>query len=335
MPCGTSSSVAACARRPLRSGLLSTIPPRGCSMSMGRLRRRCGARCTSVRWGRIRFRLAVRWRMRGCMCWTGGVSRCRRGGLAGGGGGLYGGGAGVARGSLNRPELTAERFVQDRFAGGRMYRTGDVARWLPGGSLEFLGRRDDQVKLRGYRIELGEVEACLASRAGVREAVVVVRGDILVAYYTGGEVPAESLRAFLSGVLPDYMVPAPGADSVVRREYQAPRGEAEEVLAGIWSGLLGVGRVGRHDNFFDLGGHSLLPLALLEQLRARTFPPRLTALSPPATLQDLAAELVPAGPAVAAGVPPNLITTAAQPITPEMLPLAALTQAEIDVGRYE
>src|ERR1017187_1458745 len=227
-------------------------------MSMGRLRRRCGARCTSVRWGRIRFRLAVRWRMRGCMCWTGGVSRCRRGGL----GGRMG--AGVARGYLNRPELTAERFVQDRFAGGRMYRTGDVARWLPGGSLEFLGRRDDQVKLRGYRIELGEVEACLASRAGVREAVVVVRGDILVAYYTGGEVPAESLRVFLSGVLPDYMVPggfvclevlprtpngkldraalpAPGADSVVRREYQAPRGEAEEVLAGIWSGLLGVG----------------------------------------------------------------------------------------------
>src|ERR1035441_9461181 len=224
MPCGTSSSVAACARGPLRAGLLSTIPPRGCSMSMGRLRRRCGARCTSVRWGRIRFRLAVRWRMRGCMCWTGGVSRCRRGG-------------------------------------------------------------------RGCGIELGEVEACLASRAGVREAVVVVRGDILVAYYTGGEVPAESLRAFLSGVLPDYMVPAafvclevlprtpngkldraalpaPGADSVVRREYQAPRGEAEEVLAGIWSGLLGVGRVGRHDNFFDLGGHSLLAMRLVSRLRA-------------------------------------------------------------------
>jgi amino acid adenylation domain-containing protein len=194
------------------------------------------------------------------------------------------GGAGVARGYLNRPELTAERFVTDRFAGGRMYRTGDVARWLPGGSLEFLGRRDHQVKVRGYRVEPGEVEACLASCAGVREAVVVVRQDALVAYYTGEEVPAQSLRAFVARAVPDYMVPAafvrlealpltpggkldraalpaPGGDAVARREYQAPRGQAEEVLAGIWSGLLGVDRVGRHDNFFDLGGHSLLAVA--------------------------------------------------------------------------
>jgi aryl carrier-like protein/DNA-binding XRE family transcriptional regulator len=144
---------------------------------------------------------------------------------------LYIGGAGVARGYMNRPELTAEKFVQDPFAGeagARMYRTGDLGRWLADGNIEFLGRNDDQVKIRGYRIELGEIEAKLAEHAGVREAVVVAREDEpgekrLVAYYTcadtrgqgegeegeeAEEVGMEKLRAHLSAQLPEYMVPA-------------------------------------------------------------------------------------------------------------------------------
>ncbi|HET8657754.1 MAG TPA: amino acid adenylation domain-containing protein [Micromonosporaceae bacterium] len=206
---------------------------------------------------------------------------------------LYLAGTGVARGYAGQPGLTAQRFVACPFedGGSRMYRTGDLARWHADGTLEFLGRTDDQVKIRGMRIELGEVEARLASCEGVREAVVVVRGDALVAYYVGGEVPAGTLRAFMAGVLPEYMVPAafvrlaalpltpngkvdrsalpaPGDQARARREYQAPRGRAEEVLAGIWSGLLGVDRVGRHDSFFDLGGHSLHAVRLVSRLRA-------------------------------------------------------------------
>jgi len=126
------------------------------------------------------------------------------------------GGAGVARGYLNRDELTAERFVVNPFLGegkARMYRTGDLGRWLPDGNIEFLGRNDFQVKIRGFRIELGEIETRLAEREGVREAVVVAREDTpgdkrLVAYYTGTETEASELRTFLSARVPEYMVPA-------------------------------------------------------------------------------------------------------------------------------
>src|SRR3984885_7811526 len=197
---------------------------------------------------------------------------------------MYIGGAGVARGYLNRPELTAEKFVADPFtteAGARMYRTGDVGKWLEDGNIEFVGRNDEQVKIRGFRIELGEIEATLASHALVREAVVVAREDEpgekrLVAYYTNSEtngLSAEELRGHLSGKLPEYMVPAayvllermpltpngkldrkglpaPEVDAYAVREYEAPRGETEEALAAIWSELLHIERVGRHDNFF-------------------------------------------------------------------------------------
>ena len=134
---------------------------------------------------------------------------------------LYIGGAGVARGYLNRAELTAERFLKDPFVGDgaeRMYRTGDLGRYLADGNIEFLGRNDDQVKIRGYRIELGEIEARLAEYAGVRDAVVMAREDTggdkrLVAYYTsaesgGSSAGAEKLRGYLSARLPEYMVPA-------------------------------------------------------------------------------------------------------------------------------
>ncbi|HEX2093968.1 MAG TPA: amino acid adenylation domain-containing protein, partial [Longimicrobiaceae bacterium] len=196
---------------------------------------------------------------------------------------LYIGGVQVARGYLNRAELTAERFVPDPFGkepGGRLYRTGDLARWLPEGVIEYLGRNDAQVKVRGFRIELGEIEARLAEHPGVRAAVVVAREDApgdrrLVAYYTGEELGAEALRSALGLRLPEYMVPA----AYVRLEalpltpngkldrralpapqwgggegYVAPRTATEEVLAGIWAEVLRLERVGVKENFFEVGG---------------------------------------------------------------------------------
>ncbi|HCT06255.1 MAG TPA: non-ribosomal peptide synthetase, partial [Pseudomonas sp.] len=209
---------------------------------------------------------------------------------------LYVGGSGVARGYLNRPELTAERFLDDPFNGGRMYRTGDLARWLPEGNLEYLGRNDDQVKIRGVRIELGEIETQLNQLAGILEAVVLVREERLVAYFTENpqldSLAVGDIRAHLVAHLPDYMVPvaymkldalpltangkldrkalpAPDQAAVFTREYAAPEGEIEGVLASIWSGVLQVERVGRHDHFFELGGHSLLAMRMVSQVRQR------------------------------------------------------------------
>jgi hypothetical protein len=215
---------------------------------------------------------------------------------------LFIGGAGVALGYLNRPELTAERFLNDPFTeetGARMYKTGDLGRWLADGTIEFLGRNDFQVKIRGFRIELGEIEARLAEHADVGEAVVVMREDTagdkrLVAYYTCVEdtergIMAEELRSHLSARLPEYMtpaayvwlerfplttngklnrqaLPAPEGDAYVAHEYEAPVGETETALAMMWAELLGVKEVGRHDNFFDLGGHSLLATKLVHRI---------------------------------------------------------------------
>ncbi|MGA4423569.1 amino acid adenylation domain-containing protein, partial [Ralstonia nicotianae] len=214
---------------------------------------------------------------------------------------IYIGGAGVARGYLNRPELTAERFVENPFHSEgreRMYRTGDLGRWLPDGSLEYQGRADAQVKLRGFRIELGEIEARLSQCAGVREAVVTVREDApgeprLVAYYVSDEaIEAQALREQLQASLPEYMVPAayvrlerlpltpngkldrkalpaPEGQAYASTAYEAPQGEVEQTLAGIWQTLLGVERVGRHDDFFALGGHSLQAVRLVAQVRTQ------------------------------------------------------------------
>ena len=209
---------------------------------------------------------------------------------------LYIGGAGVARGYVNRPDLTAERFVPNPFgaAGSRMYRTGDLGRWQAEGNLEYLGRSDYQVKIRGYRIELGEIEAVLGSYQGVREAVVVERQGRLNGYYTaapGAEVEPGQLRGYLRERLPDYMLPAavvklermPLTDNgkVDRKQLPEPeqgseggppemaaRGPVEELLAGIWSQLLGRERIGVHDNFFELGGHSLLATQAISRIRA-------------------------------------------------------------------
>jgi amino acid adenylation domain-containing protein len=203
------------------------------------------------------------------------------------------GGAGLARGYLDAPDLTAERFVPDPFShrrGGRMYRTGDLVRWRPDGRIEFLGRIDFQVKVRGFRIELGELEAALASHPSVRQAVAGVRGQSLVAWIVG-DAPARELREHLKGKLPEYMVPSsfvtldafpltpsgkvdrkalPEPEAARDRQHLAPippRGPVEELIAGLWSELLGVSRVGAEDSFFELGGHSLLATQLVSRLR--------------------------------------------------------------------
>jgi hypothetical protein len=217
---------------------------------------------------------------------------------------LYLGGAGVARGYLGRPALTAERFLPDPFGtlggtapGGRLYRTGDRARWRADGNLEFLGRLDQQLKLRGYRIEPGEIEAALSQHPNVRTAVVLAREDSpddvrLVAYVVPEKAPptSDELRGFLQARLPGYMVPdaivflaalprtangkldrlalpAPHAPEGVREDYAAPQSPVEELVAGIWVDVLRLARVGIRDNFFAIGGHSLLATQVVSRIR--------------------------------------------------------------------
>ncbi|KAF1006890.1 MAG: Tyrocidine synthase 3 [Luteibacter sp.] len=211
------------------------------------------------------------------------------------------GGAQVARGYLNRPELTAARFLSDPFADGaeaRMYKTGDLGRWLPDGRLAYLGRNDHQVKIRGLRIEPGEIESRLLEIDAVREAAVLAREDVpgeqrLVAYVVQGDgvrLENASLRDALTRTLPAYMLPsayvsldalpltpngkvdrralpAPDAHAYVQRGYDAPQGDAEIALAHLWCELLGVDTVGRRDNFFELGGHSMLLSRLVDGAR--------------------------------------------------------------------
>ncbi|HLK61110.1 MAG TPA: amino acid adenylation domain-containing protein, partial [Chthonomonadaceae bacterium] len=219
---------------------------------------------------------------------------------AGVAGELYLGGESLARGYLNRPELTAERFVPDPFsgrAGARLYRTGDLCRYLPDGSIEYLGRVDDQVKVRGFRIELGEIESVLSQHPGVREAAVLAREDgtqdkRLVAYVVSrnGAVHPNDLREHLRDKLPGYMIPSvfvalpslplspngkvdrkalPAPEAGEQREtYVAPRTPIEEGLAEIWCEILRVERVGIHANFFELGGHSLLATQAISRFRS-------------------------------------------------------------------
>ncbi len=202
---------------------------------------------------------------------------------------IYIGGEGLARGYLNRPDLTAERFVPNPFSSSsRLYRTGDLARYRSDGSLEYLGRVDHQVKIRGYRIELGEIETTIESYPGIRQCAVIATADRkLLAYVNGEALDLVALRAFLQTQLPQYMLPAqivPIAEmpftpsgKIDRRAlpeptapqlgFEAPRTALEEKLAGMWTSILKLERVGIHDNFFNLGGNSLLAFQLISRVR--------------------------------------------------------------------
>jgi amino acid adenylation domain-containing protein len=241
---------------------------------------------------------------------------------------LYIGGAGVARGYLRRADLTAERFLPDQFSnepGARMYRSGDRARFRPDGSIEFLGRLDEQIKLRGFRIEPGEIESVLALHPGVQQPLVVVHRDglgqeRLVAYFLHREGPSPSpaeLKNFLKSKLPDHMLPSSfiplasfpltpngkidrralpvfieSGPADLKRPPVLPQTPLEEIVAGLWSELLGCQQAPAHASFFDLGGHSLLAMQLVGRLHAKLgvdLPVRTIFEHP--TLKDLANEI--------------------------------------------
>jgi aryl carrier-like protein len=212
---------------------------------------------------------------------------------------IYIGGTGLARGYFQRPELTAEKFVPDSFGGGRLYRTGDIGRYLPDGVLLCAGRVDQQVKIRGVRIELGEIESLLGQHPKIAAVAVAAResgnsGKELAAYYVSRNDPGPSateLRSFLAERLPTPMLPShfirlpelpltpngkvdrqrlpepDGARPDLTRPFLAPRTPIEEILAAAWSDVLKIAQVGIHDNFFELGGHSLSAMQVLARLR--------------------------------------------------------------------
>ncbi|HKV95701.1 MAG TPA: amino acid adenylation domain-containing protein [Candidatus Angelobacter sp.] len=208
---------------------------------------------------------------------------------------LYIGGEGLARGYWRRPELTAERYLPDPYGppGGRLYTSGDLARWMEDGNLEFFGRRDSQIKIRGFRVELGEIEAALLQHVKVRNCAVLMKtgssGKQLVAYVSG-EANADELKNYLKAKLPEYMVPSVYVmlpelpistngkvdrralpeveDRAQEIQQDAPEtmNAVEELLADIWKDVLGVARVSMHSNFYDLGGHSLLALRVVSRI---------------------------------------------------------------------
>jgi amino acid adenylation domain-containing protein len=215
---------------------------------------------------------------------------------------LHIGGDGLARGYFNRPELTAEKFIPNPFANGqRIYKTGDLARYLPDGNIECLGRSDHQVKIRGFRIELGDIESALRQKSGVNEALVVAREDVpgdkrLVAYLAtqnGNPITISELREFLKSKLPEYMVPSafvflekfpltpsgkidrkvlPTPEQVRSdsgKPFVAPNTPLEIDLAQIWSEVFHIEKIGRDDNFFELGGHSLLAIQIIARIRQK------------------------------------------------------------------
>ncbi|PHM39143.1 Amino acid adenylation [Xenorhabdus mauleonii] len=277
-------------------------------------------------------------------------------------------GAGVTRGYLKNPELTAERFLTDPFSpepDARMYKSGDLGRWLPDGNIDFLGRNDFQVKIRGFRIELGEIESQLRQCIGVREVVVLAREDkntgtkqCLIAYVLpqpGVELKPTELYRQLSQKLVEFMLPKafvimdtfpltpngkldrqalpmPDQAAVITRDYAAPVGDVETALADIWQELLGLEQIGRYDNFFELGGHSLIAVSLIERLRSQGYTLEVRSIFSFPQLTDMAQAVmqVRSEDMPDSIVPPNLIPVGCTAITPDFLPLVTLSQADID-----
>ena len=278
-------------------------------------------------------------------CWTRNNARCRLAWR-----GVVCRRQGCGAGYLNRPQLSAERFLDDPFSGARLYRTGDLARWLPDGNLDYLGRNDDQVKIRGMRIELGEIESALARHPALQDAVVQFRDGQLWAWFVPRQpVEIEALRTHLQASLADYMLPAayvrldalpltangkldrralpaPTQDAFITRRFEAPQEGVETTLAQIWSELLNVQPVGRHDHFFELGGHSLLAVQLVQRMREAGL------------RADDAGAVRPAHRGGAGGgvcgyeqaVPANRIPAGCTHITQDLLALAELDQPSLD-----
>ncbi|WP_139488136.1 non-ribosomal peptide synthetase [Brevibacillus dissolubilis] len=284
---------------------------------------------------------------------------------------MYVGGAGVTRGYLNRADLTEQRFIENPFGtieGERMYDTGDLARWLPDGNLEFIGRADAQVKIRGFRIELGEIESRLLKHSMVEACCVIAREDtpgnkMLVAYLVlagesdgAGAANHNELSSFLQTMLPDYMVPSayvvldqlpvtsngkvdtkalpkPSIDGFSSNSYVAPRTETEIKLVRIWSELLGFDedKIGVHDNFFALGGHSLLITKLIARLQEHGFSCDVLTVFTSTSLEALAVSLDSKTEHNSFTVPANLIPQECGHITPDMLNLIELSIEDIEL----
>ncbi|MBC8882367.1 AMP-binding protein, partial [Pseudomonas cerasi] len=277
---------------------------------------------------------------------------------------IFVGGDGVARGYLNLAEVNAERFLADPFSSSpdaRMYKTGDLARYMADGRIEYLGRNDFQVKVRGFRIELGEIEARLGNCTGVKEALVVAREDNpgdkrLVAYVVGqpqSQLTAAELRAELAPQLAEYMLPsafmildalpltpnrkldrkalpAPDADALISRGYEAPQGETEERIVAIWQDLLGIEQVGRHDHFFELGGHSLLAVSLIERLRKQGLNLNVKTVFTAPSVREMALAISQDKQALFQA-PANRIPAHCTQLTPDMLPLVELSVDQIEL----
>ncbi|WP_017496632.1 non-ribosomal peptide synthetase [Flavobacterium sp. WG21] len=238
---------------------------------------------------------------------------------------IYVSGAGLAEGYLNKPELTNQKFIDNPFAEGeKLYKTGDLGKWLPNGTIEYAGRNDDQVKVRGFRIELGEIETVIKEHEAIEDAVVVVKEDSLgiketVAFFVlkaDSVSDSDDIKEFLEDKLPEYMIPShfislkefpltlngktdkkkllqnKSLTENVSRNYLAPRDETESKLAALWEEVLEIDKVGVLDDFFKIGGHSLKATYLITRIKAE-FNAKLDLISifNNATLGEMAAEI--------------------------------------------
>ncbi|WP_046746003.1 non-ribosomal peptide synthetase, partial [Kordia zhangzhouensis] len=272
---------------------------------------------------------------------------------------LYIGGIGLAKGYINNEELTAEKFINNPFKEGELlYKTGDLARWLPDGNVVFIGRGDDQVKVRGYRIELGEIESLLLDYEHVSNACVLTKKDItknnqLIGYIVfDGNFNKEKLEAYLEEHLPSYMVPRvwvtldkiplthngkvnrrnlpePDMSALSSSTYVAPRNKIETELVAIWQKIMGIEKIGIHDNFFEIGGHSLLVVKLIAELQLNNLKLTVKDVFENPTIREQSLKVT--NNTNAYKVPANGIQKGCSYITPNMVPLVQLEQRHLDI----